>query len=263
MVPSKPPQAPRPNDPLDPIGPDDPFAVNTNFLGTIISGSSLAAQRSPLGDVLTEANEFVNELTLDPDVAAFKECFIRPGAYTDFVTTLQFRRTAEHGEQSAEPDSNAFGTRAKGTDRLVYRILQSPEYRTVEIVTRFLEEALPTAKRKTLPARAKNILDRIEKYGESGIPKNELDLVSWSDLEVTGIAVKGERRRRTRHFKPCTQCGVRFLAKRSDQEFHNPKCRVRWNRFHPPVTDNCTEPSGTRINIDENEAIFTVPPIME
>jgi hypothetical protein len=176
---------------------------------------------------LIDVNE--QHLEHDPDVAAFTECFSRSGAYTDFVTGLPFRQTAEQRErcESVEP---AFGTRAKGTERLVYRILQSPEYRTLEIVTRFLEAALPTADRKTLPARAKNILDRMEKYGESGIPKNELDLVSWSDLEVTGIAVKGERRRKTRHFRPCKQCGVRFLSKRVSQEFHTPNCRVRWNR---------------------------------
>ncbi len=166
---------------------------------------------------------------LDPHVEAFKECFFRPGAYTEFVMTLPFRQT-EQRERSAEPDSNLFGTRAKGTERLVYRILQTPEYRTLEIVTRFLEAALPTADRRTLPARAQNILDRIEKYGESGIPKNELDLVSWSDLAVTGIAVKGEGRRKTRHFRPCKQCGIRFLPKRISQEFHTPNCRVRWNR---------------------------------
>ena len=163
----------------------------------------------------------------DPDVGAFKECFSRPGAHTEFVMTLPFRQT---DQERSEVDSNAFGTRAKGTERLVYRILQSPEYRTLEIVMRFLEAALPTADRKTLPARAQNILDRTEKYGESGVPKNELDLVSWSDLQVTGIAVKGERRRKTRHFRPCKQCDVRFLPKRVSQEFHTPNCRVRWNR---------------------------------
>ncbi len=175
---------------------------------------------------VNEVQQLHDPLEHDPDVAAFKECFSRLGSYTDFVTGLPFRQTAEHKES----ESLAFGTRAKGTERLVYRILQSPEYRTLEIVTRFLEAALPTADRKTLPARAKNILDRMGKYGDSGIPKNELDLVSWSDLEVTGIAVKGERRRRTRHFRPCKQCGVRFLPKRVSQEFHTPNCRVRWNR---------------------------------
>jgi hypothetical protein len=171
-------------------------------------------------------DEQIQQLEHDPDVEAFKECFSRPGAYTEFITTLPFRSDKTETE-SAEL---AFGTRAKSTDRLVYRILQTPEYRTLEIVTRFLEAALPTADRKTLPARAQNILDRMEKYGESGIPKNELDLVSWSDLEVTGIAVKGERRRKARHFRPCKQCGTRFLPKRVSQEFHTPNCRVRWNR---------------------------------
>src|SRR5882762_1351251 len=82
----------------------------------------------------------VDELTHDPDVAAFEECFSRPGAYAEFIMTLPFRQTDQ--ERSAETDSNLFGTRAKSTERLVYRILQSPEYRTLEIVTRFLEAAL-------------------------------------------------------------------------------------------------------------------------
>ena len=205
----------------------------------------------------------VKELTQDPDVTAFEECFIRPGAYTEFIMTLPFRQT-DKTEPSGpvEPDSNAFGTRAKSTERLVYRILQSPEYRTLEIVTRFLEAALPCADRKTLPARAQNILDRIDKYGESGIPKNELDLVSWSDLEVTGIAVKGERRRKTRHFRPCKQCNTRFLPKRVNQEFHTPNCRVRWNRSHPDVTNNCTVPPEMSRNIGDSEAVFAVPPVL-
>lgn len=178
---------------------------------------------------MIEVNEQQSQQS-DPDVDAFKECFNRPGAYTEFIATLPFRQA----KTECESADDAFGTRAKGTERLVYRILQSPEYRTREIVTRLLEAALPTADRRTLPARAQNILDRIEKYGESGIPKNELDLVSWSDLAVTGIKVKGESRRKTRHFRPCKQCNTRFLPKRVSQEFHTVNCRVRWNRIHRP-----------------------------
>ncbi len=165
-------------------------------------------------------------------------------------------------EINPEVEIAAFGTRAKSTERLVYRVLQTPEYRTLRIVTRFLEAALPTADSKTFPVRAQNILDRIEKYGESGIPKNEFDLVSWSDLAVTGIAVKGEARRKTRHFRPCKQCGARFLAKRSDQEFHSPKCRVRWNRSHPAVTDSCKQPLQTPVNTGDKGSVSTIPPVL-
>jgi hypothetical protein len=172
--------------------------------------------------------------------------------------TLPFRQSVEQKEPT-EHDSNLLGTRAKSTERLVYRILQTREYRTLKIVTRSLEAALHTADRDTLPARAKNILDRIEKYGESGIPKNEMDLVSWSDLAVTGIKVK-EGRRKARHFKPCKQCGARFLAKRSDQEFDSAKCRVRWNRSHPAVTGNCLGRPEVNENRADNEAVFGFTP---
>ena len=40
-------------------------------------------------------------------------------------------------------------------------------------------------------------------------------------------------RRVKRSFKSCKQCGARFLAKRSDQEFHARKCLRRYLRLHP------------------------------
>jgi hypothetical protein len=40
-------------------------------------------------------------------------------------------------------------------------------------------------------------------------------------------------RRVKRSFKCCKQCGARFLAKRSDQEFHARKCLRRYLRLHP------------------------------
>lgn len=63
------------------------------------------------------------------------------------------------------------------------------------------------------------------------------------------------RRRRTRHFKNCRQCRSRFLAKRSDQEFCEAKCRVRWSRR---VTDTCHDRSGSRASIGENDGVFAV-----
>src|SRR5215469_7007985 len=94
-----------------------------------------------------------------------------------------------------ELDPRQIGTRAKGTESLVYRILQTPAYRTREIVTRLLEAALvaPTAHRDLMAeseadiyVRAENIIARIKKAEATGdpvkidraIPKNELDLVA-------------------------------------------------------------------------------------
>ena len=39
-------------------------------------------------------------------------------------------------------------------------------------------------------------------------------------------------RRTVRHFKSCKQCGKKFLAKRSNQEFDSRRCGLRWNRVH-------------------------------
>ena len=154
------------------------------------------------------------------------------------------------------------GTRAKGTERLVYRVLQTPAYRTVEIFFRFLGKILLGSETpESLNTRAHNVIDRISKYGDAAIPRDEWDLVLSSDLAVTDGAISrpGKRKSRPRHFKPCKQCGIRFLAKRSNQEFHAKKCAARWNRAHPPMdladpnsqdgARNCQTPSATRINI--------------
>jgi hypothetical protein len=127
-----------------------------------------------------------------------------------------------------------YGTRAEGTERLVYRILQTPEYRTVEIVTRFPDAAIIGGSKspENLRFRSLNIINRIAKYGERAIPRNEVDLVSWSDLAMSEPgqpSAKGVRRT-PRKFKLCKQCKVRFLAKRVNQEFHTKKCSLRWNR---------------------------------
>lgn len=180
-----------------------------------------------------------------------------------------------------------FGTRANGTDSLVYRVLRAQEYRTESILVRFLEAAFAVmlspeqvrlhGERKLhtpdiIRKRARKLLARIARYGESAVPKDSLELVSWSDLtaderamplEAILIRSTGARkaRRTTRHFKHCKQCDSRFLAKRSDQEFHTPKCRLRWNRAHPAETGNCTEPSGAIENVGVNEGKFAVCPV--
>jgi hypothetical protein len=161
-----------------------------------------------------------------------------------------------------ELSAEEYGTRAKGTERLVYRILQTPAYRTVEIISRFLGKILMGPETpESLNIRAQYVIDRISKYGDAAIPRDEWDLVLSSDLAVADGAISrpGKRKSRPRHFKPCKQCGTRFLARRSNQEFHTKKCAARWNRAHPPMDSadansqdgarNCQTPSVTRINI--------------
>ena len=121
------------------------------------------------------------------------------------------------------------GTRAKGTESLVYRILQTPEYRTVPIVERFIGAALVAGKKGNTFERAQNIIKRIEKYGDSAIPKNEFELISWSDLSVAEGSAK-DRKKAPRTFKACAGCGRRFLAKRANNLTCSNKCRLRANR---------------------------------
>jgi hypothetical protein len=180
----------------------------------------------------------------------------------------------EYVEADAE-NPLEFGTRAKGTDSLLYRVLQS-EYRTEEVIVRFLDAAItPRQPQDMIRKRARKLLATMARWGESAIPTTTLDLVSWSELSegekdqsleaflLPDAKRQRKSRRTTRHFKPCKQCGVRFLAKRSDQEFHSPKCRVRWSRSHPTVTGNCPGPSESRINIGENEAVFAMPSVLD
>lgn len=75
------------------------------------------------------------------------------------------------------------------------------------------------------------------------------------------LKTHSKARRRTRHFKNCKQCQSRFLAKRADQEFCKAKCRVRWNRNHPNVTDNCADASQVIVNAPDTRANFALPPV--
>lgn len=159
-------------------------------------------------------------------------------------------------------------------ESLVHRVLHAPECRTEQILVRLLNAALtvPAQPQEILRKRARKLLALMARRGDSAIPGNELDLVAWSVLsdadlarpldeatEVTGAKQERNARRKTRHYKPCKQCGIRFLAKRTDQDFHAPKCGLRWRRNHTNDRRNCTEPSGTHINIGDNERVFAVP----
>jgi hypothetical protein len=126
-----------------------------------------------------------------------------------------------------EEDTSLYGTRANGTESLVYRILQTPAYRTVPIIARFLEAALVGIKPKPteLARRAKNIVDRIVKYGERAIPKNEFDLASWSDVSVSNI---GNGLETTVTTRTCLGCSRKFIASRKQENrvFHSDECHA-------------------------------------
>lgn len=134
---------------------------------------------------------------------------------------------------------DCYGTRASGTDSLVYRVLQSPSYRTVEIVERFLDAALIVGDKSNLRWRAQNIVDRMALYPERGIPKNAFDLVCWSDLVITdaaiysdaeGVRAKSRYKPKPRRFVTCIGCQRKFLAKRADNTTCSPRCRRRASR---------------------------------
>ena len=104
-------------------------------------------------------------------------------------------------------EARLYGTRAIGTEPLVYRILQTKAFRTVPIVARLLAAAVIGIKpgHDDFLERAKNVIDRIAKYGESAIPTNEFDLACWSDLAVSGAEKirKGGRPRKYRTPEEC------------------------------------------------------------
>jgi hypothetical protein len=182
-----------------------------------------------------------------------------------------------------------YGTRANGTDSLVYRVLRSQENRTERVLVEFLEatfapmlteEQIRIHGRSKLltpesfQKRARKLLARIARYGESAVPKDSLELVSWSELTADERAMPLEAistrsavtrrkpRRTTRHFKNCKQCDIRFLAKRADQDFHSAKCGLRWRRSHPDDRRNCTEPLGAIENTEVKQGVFVVPPVL-
>jgi hypothetical protein len=126
-----------------------------------------------------------------------------------------------------------YGTRASKTESLVYRVLQTAKHRTVEIVERFLDAAIIAGDKSNLRWRAQNILDRIARHGEGAIPRNEFDLVCWSDLQVTtGMQAKAKSRYRSkpRVFRVCLGCEHRFLAKRANNSTCSSRCQRRVHR---------------------------------
>ena len=142
--------------------------------------------------------------------------------------------------EALEATWNNCGTRAPGTEHVIYRILQSPEYRTVEIISRLLVAVLIGPETpESLYVRASNVIDRIDKWGDVAIPKNEWDLVLSSDLAVTTIAhhhrrgtraqakIQAKAKPRRRKFQICLGCSKRFQVKRADTLTCGPKCRSR------------------------------------
>jgi hypothetical protein len=74
-----------------------------------------------------------------------------------------------------ELDADIHGTRAKGTDSLVYRVLRSPEHRTEEVLVRFLGAAIiPAPPMETIRKRARKLLAMIARHGDSAIPRNTI-----------------------------------------------------------------------------------------
>jgi hypothetical protein len=132
------------------------------------------------------------------------------------------------------PNPRLVGTRADGTESLVYRKHKKPSYSTAPIVARFLEAALtPKPSGDELIRRAQNIVNRMAKYGDGGIPRNEIDLASWSDLDtqsVDGGKVKRTapgRKAKARKFVICLGCTKRFLAKRANNTTCSSRCQRR------------------------------------
>src|SRR5260370_35011802 len=69
-------------------------------------------------------------------------------------------------------------------------------------------------------------------------------------------------RRAVRHYKPCKQCGTRFLARRAGMDFHAPKCRVRWNRAHADDTRTCKASPGATENTGVADCLFALTPVI-
>jgi hypothetical protein len=126
-----------------------------------------------------------------------------------------------------------YGTRATGTDSFVYRILQTPEYRTIPIISRFLEAAMIAPPADNVAERARNIVARMEKYEDTAIPRDTFDLVCWSDLALTaGKQTKAESayKPKPRKYVVCLGCERRFLAKRANNLTCSPRCQRRAHR---------------------------------
>ena len=74
---------------------------------------------SPLEELLAAPSP--KPSVVDPDVAAFIECFHRPGAYTEWIMTRPFRGYGGHhgpARQEREPEPKSTVTRKVGRPRL-------------------------------------------------------------------------------------------------------------------------------------------------
>ena len=89
------------------------------------------------------------------------------------------------------------------------------------------------SKSKWIPTRS--CIDLTTLGAALNADEEKLPLDDVRTMWNTDAARTKQKRTVPRHFKACKYCGARFLAKRVDQEFHTPKCKLRWNRAHSAV----------------------------
>jgi predicted Zn-ribbon and HTH transcriptional regulator len=139
-------------------------------------------------------------------------------------------------------------------DDFVFRTLSDKSNWTEDIVTRLMEAAhiapkqtaescrkmavkfiylLRRSKSKWIPTRS--CIDLTTLGAALNADEEKLPLDDVRTMWNTDAARTKQKRTVPRHFKACKYCGARFLAKRVDQEFHTPKCKLRWNRAHSAV----------------------------
>jgi hypothetical protein len=167
----------------------------------------------------------------------------------DRAFMLELKRTDSERHASLERDMQQvpdalrpllpFVGQASST--LVRDILAIKENRTIPIVAKLLQLAVPTI--NDVEKRARKALAVIARSRRSILPKDTFELATISELndrereQDAELILIGEqadqprKRRVARHYKKCKQCGQRFLPKRANQDFHSTKCRKRWNRY--------------------------------
>jgi hypothetical protein len=129
----------------------------------------------------------------------------------------------------------------QSSSTLVRDILTIKENRTIPIVAKLLQLAVPNI--SDVEKRARKALAVIARSRRDILPKDTVELATISELSdrereqdaelivIGEQAAQPKKRRVARHYKNCKQCGARFLPKRANQDFHNTKCRKRWNRY--------------------------------
>jgi hypothetical protein len=89
-------------------------------------------------------SELVLKKPFEPSIELTRDSVIESGVYTP--------RKVKLNEEA--PCEEQFGTRVKGTDSLLYRILQTPAHRTEDILARFIGAAIiPTPPQDIIRAR--------------------------------------------------------------------------------------------------------------